>query len=209
MDEEKEAERPATPETEEDGEINDGEKVRKAFIPRVPCKYYQRGKCTWGRTCKFLHPGVNDTGNYSFLEFQDPNAKVYERQSLEQAEAEQAAAAASREAMAAETAAESAWERGVRQAREMKERARLRKLAEKDTFREKQMNLSLREFEEEGENDERYMNVEKYGARGELGSGEGETWFEVLHIDDGASSPTCFLDNCFVEGRCLEFVFGF
>lgn len=64
---------------EEDGEINDGEKPKKAFIPRVLCKYYQRGKCSWGRGCKFLHPGVNDTGNYSFLEFQDPNAKVFQR----------------------------------------------------------------------------------------------------------------------------------
>ena len=52
---------------EEDGEINDGEKTKKAFVPRVLCKYYQRGKCTWGRTCKFLHPGVNDTGRYIIL----------------------------------------------------------------------------------------------------------------------------------------------
>ena len=48
--------------SEEEGEINDGERVKKAFIPRVLCKYYQRGKCSWGRGCKFLHPGVNDTG---------------------------------------------------------------------------------------------------------------------------------------------------
>lgn len=50
--------------SEEEGEINDGEKVKKAFIPRVLCKYYQRGKCSWGRGCKFLHPGVNDTGKF-------------------------------------------------------------------------------------------------------------------------------------------------
>ena len=50
--------------SEEEGEINDGESVKKAFIPRILCKFHQRGKCTWGRTCKFLHPGVNDTGTY-------------------------------------------------------------------------------------------------------------------------------------------------
>lgn len=127
------------------------------------CKYYQRGKCTWGRTCKFLHPGVNDTGNYNFLEFQDPNAKVFQQQSVDQAEAEQQAAA-DREAMKeTEPPTETAWERGLRQAREMKEKARLRKLAAKEagSFKDKQMNLSLKEFEDEVENDERYMNVEK------------------------------------------------
>lgn len=161
--EEKEIKAPATPETEEDGEINDGEKVKKAFIPRVLCKYYQRGKCTWGRTCKFLHPGVNDTGNYNFLEFQDPNAKVFQQQSMDQAEAEQQAAAEREAIREAEPPTETAWERGLRQAREMKEKARLRKLAAKEagSFKDKQMNLSLKEFEDEVENDERYMNVEK------------------------------------------------
>jgi len=157
-DEFKEQQAPATPETEEDGEINDGEKVKKAFIPRVLCKYYQRGKCTWGRTCKFLHPGVNDTGNYSFLEFQDPNAKVYQQQQVSTGErpAEEAAGENGSEAAAV---TESAWERGLRHAREMKEKAKQRKLAEKDQFDDKKMNLSLKEFENETENDERYFNV--------------------------------------------------
>ncbi len=147
---------PSSPETEEDGEINDGEKVKKAFIPRVLCKYYQRGKCTWGRTCKFLHPGVNDTGNYSFLEFQDPNAKVYQQQ-FNAPEAVDKTADTTAETEAVQT--ESAWERGLRHAREMKEKAKQRKLAEKDQFDDKKMNLSLKEFENEKENDERYFNV--------------------------------------------------
>jgi hypothetical protein len=48
---------------DEEGEINDGETTKRTFIPRIHCKYYQRGKCSWGKSCKFLHPGVNDTGN--------------------------------------------------------------------------------------------------------------------------------------------------
>ena len=144
-------------EEEEDGEINDGEKLKKAFIPRVLCKYYQRGKCTWGRSCKFLHPGVNDTGNYSFLEFQDPNAKVYQHQS----ENEKSNATSSQAADESSVQTESAWERGLRQAKEMKEKAQRRKLMEKDQFDDKKMNLSLKEFENEKENDERYFNIEK------------------------------------------------
>lgn len=150
---------PEVPKEEEDGEINDGEKVKKAFIPRVLCKYYQRGKCTWGRTCKFLHPGVNDTGNYSFLEFQDPNAKVYEQAAAVPSDLDSANAKEAEFVEPEQT--ETAWERGLRHAREMKEKAKARKLLEKETFEDKKMNLSLKEFENEKENDERYFNVEK------------------------------------------------
>lgn len=109
---------------------------------------------------------MNDTGNYNFLEFQDPNAKVFQQQSMDQAEAEQQAAADREAIQDAEAPTETAWERGLRQAREMKEKARLRKLAAKEagSFKDKQMNLSLKEFEDEVENDERYMNVEKYNV---------------------------------------------
>ena len=141
--------------------------MKKAFVPRVLCKYYQRGKCTWGRGCKFLHPGVNDTGNYSFLEFQDPNAKVYQQQQLTVSATASISAAASERPTgtvskndAAET--ESAWERGLRHAKEMKEKALRRKQTEGEQFADKKMNLSLKEFENEKENDERYVNVERY-----------------------------------------------
>lgn len=169
-----------TKESEEEGEINDGEKVKKAFIPRVLCKYYQRGKCTWGRGCKFLHPGVNDTGNYSFLEFQDPNLKLYQQAQQQQQAAAAAAAAKSNSETDLTSSAEpnerpstgaadnqpiqteSAWERGLRHAKEMKERAKRRKQMEKDQFDDKKMNLSLKDFENEKDNDERYINAERY-----------------------------------------------
>lgn len=141
-------------EDEEDGEINDGEKLKKTFIPRKLCKYYQRGKCTWGRTCKFLHPGVNDTGNYSFLEYQDPTAKAFQ---AGQSRADGEGGGDASEPIKTETA----WERGLRHAKEMKEKALRRKQMEKDQFEDKKMNLSLKEFENEDDNDERYMNVEK------------------------------------------------
>jgi len=42
----------------------------------------------------------------------------------------------------------------------MKEKALRRKQTEGDQFADKKMNLSLKEFENEKENDERYVNVE-------------------------------------------------
>lgn len=56
---------------------------------------------------------------------------------------------------------ETAWERGLRHAKEMKERAMRRKQMEKDQFADKKMNLSLKDFENEKENDERYFNAER------------------------------------------------
>ena len=43
----------------------------------------------------------------------------------------------------------------------MKTKAQKRKIIEKDDFYDKKMNLSLKEYEIEKENDERYINVEK------------------------------------------------
>jgi len=31
-------------------------------VPRETCRFYQRGNCTWGDRCRFIHPGVNDKG---------------------------------------------------------------------------------------------------------------------------------------------------
>jgi nuclear protein NHN1 len=152
-------------EEEEEGEINDGEKLKKAFVPKILCKFYQRGKCTWGRACKFLHPGVNDTGSYNFLEFQDPNAKVYQQQqqiiSMDPKKSQSIDVDNTTNEASKELQTESAWERGLRHAKEMKEKALKRKQIEKEEFDDKKMNLSLKEFEDEKENDERHLNIEK------------------------------------------------
>jgi hypothetical protein len=110
---------------------------------------------------------LNKIGNYSFLEFQDPNAKVYQQQAppqqappdLDDSEAQVGGSTSSKDNQPIQT--ESAWERGLRHAKEMKERAMRRKQIEKDQFDDKKMNLSLKDFENEKENDERYINAER------------------------------------------------
>ena len=44
----------------------------------------------------------------------------------------------------------------------MKDKAKMRKQNEKEDFHDKKMNLSLKEYEIEKENDERYINIEKW-----------------------------------------------
>ena len=46
----------------EEGEIKEpGERTKRPFIKPM-CRFFQRGHCTWGINCRFLHPGVNDKG---------------------------------------------------------------------------------------------------------------------------------------------------
>uniref|UniRef100_A0A3B4A7J2 C3H1-type domain-containing protein n=1 Tax=Periophthalmus magnuspinnatus TaxID=409849 RepID=A0A3B4A7J2_9GOBI len=54
----------------EEGEVKDpsDRKIR----PRPICRFFMKGNCTWGMNCRFIHPGVNDKGNYSLITKPDP-----------------------------------------------------------------------------------------------------------------------------------------
>ena len=99
------------------------------------------------------------------MEYQDPTAQLFQQQQQYKEatiEAGPTKAAAHADEQPAAEQTESAWERGLRHAKEMKEKAMRRKQMDKDQFDEKKMNLSLKEFEDEKENDERYMNIERF-----------------------------------------------
>lgn len=59
---EKEKEKQPREELEE-GEVTDEDDVRpEETEPRPVCRFFSRGQCTWGASCRFLHPGVTDKG---------------------------------------------------------------------------------------------------------------------------------------------------
>lgn len=94
------------PEELEEGELTDEDDVRpEETEPRPVCRFFSRGQCTWGASCRFLHPGVTDKGNYTMFEMIRPVVGVeYRGFPASRLEA---------------PPMESAWERALRSAKEM------------------------------------------------------------------------------------------
>ncbi|ESN94369.1 hypothetical protein HELRODRAFT_189384 [Helobdella robusta] len=115
----------------EEGEIK--EPGAKKPFSRALCRFFSRGSCTWGINCRFLHPGVNDKGNYTMLEQQHQYAQPPPPHlpgmlpllrgpppppwMHEMASESEFAAVGGGEGM---SALESAWERGLRHAKEIR-----------------------------------------------------------------------------------------
>lgn len=175
---ENEAEKRETEEGEahsDDGELDDDEDceegeirepgTRKPFIPPI-CRFFTRGACTWGNNCRFIHPGVNDKGNYRMIERPEFGPATYgqgsgpwqgpgEKPAAEEIEEEELPPPPPMPPKV-----ETAWERGLRHAKEQLKKANMRKEQETD-FEQKRLNLSVEEeFEINKEND-RYKNLHK------------------------------------------------
>lgn len=173
-----EAEKRETEEGEahsDDGELDDDEDceegeirepgTRKPFIPPI-CRFFTRGACTWGNNCRFIHPGVNDKGNYRMIERPEFGPATYgqgsgpwqgpgEKPAAEEIEEEELPPPPPMPPKV-----ETAWERGLRHAKEQLKKANMRKEQETD-FEQKRLNLSVEEeFEINKEND-RYKNLHK------------------------------------------------
>ena len=141
----------------EEGEVTDDDENRpEENEPKPVCRFYTRGQCTWGVSCRFLHPGVTDKGNYTMFDMvrpvpvQQPQIvpafPVYpdyrvERPPIHLPPHHLAAAAPYPHARAPPAEAETAWERGLRTAKEMMRKANKRKEQDVD-FDEKKMNLT-------------------------------------------------------------------
>uniref|UniRef100_A0A8C9JDP3 Zinc finger CCCH-type containing 18 n=1 Tax=Panthera tigris altaica TaxID=74533 RepID=A0A8C9JDP3_PANTA len=141
----------------EEGEVKDpsDRKVR----PRPPCRFFMKGNCTWGMNCRFIHPGVNDKGNYSLITKAEPfppnGAPPLGPHPL--MPANPWGGPVVDEILPPpppEPPTESAWERGLRHAKEVLKKATIRKEQEPD-FEEKRFTVTIgedeREFDKENE----------------------------------------------------------
>ncbi|XP_027241473.1 zinc finger CCCH domain-containing protein 18 isoform X2 [Cricetulus griseus] len=117
------------------------------------------GNCTWGMNCRFIHPGVNDKGNYSLITKTEPfppnGAPPLGPHPL--MPANPWGAPVVDEILPPpppEPPTESAWERGLRHAKEVLKKATIRKEQEPD-FEEKRFTVTIgeddREFDKENE----------------------------------------------------------
>lgn len=132
----------------EDGEVTDGDDKRpEESEPKAVCRFFTRGQCTWGMSCRFLHPGTTDKGNYTMFDMVRPIPvpqavpimPAYDYR-IERPPMHMPPFAGHSRAQPAGDS-ESAWERGLRTAKEMMRKANKRKEQDSD-FDEKKMNLS-------------------------------------------------------------------
>lgn len=119
----------------EEGELSDGDDARpEETEPRPVCRFYNRGQCTWGVSCRFLHPGVTDKGNYTMFDMVRPMAYPphasapheyrphIDRPNIVRPLSNYGAPAHPPKVEEAPT--ESAWERGLRHAKEVRYRVK-------------------------------------------------------------------------------------
>lgn len=136
----------------EDGEVTDGDDKRpEESEPKAVCRFFTRGQCTWGMSCRFLHPGTTDKGNYTMFDMIRPIPvpqsapiipPVYDyRNDRPPIHHMPPHAAYGHPRVPPVADNESAWERGLRTAKEMMRKANKRKEQDID-FDEKKMNLS-------------------------------------------------------------------
>nr|XP_008507093.1 PREDICTED: zinc finger CCCH domain-containing protein 18 [Equus przewalskii] len=125
----------------------------------IPFRGQVKGNCTWGMNCRFIHPGVNDKGNYSLITKAEPfppnGAPPLGPHPL--MPANPWGGPIVDEILPPpppEPPTESAWERGLRHAKEVLKKATIRKEQEPD-FEEKRFTVTIgedeREFDKENE----------------------------------------------------------
>ncbi|KAL5021690.1 hypothetical protein ScPMuIL_000845 [Solemya velum] len=150
----------------DDGEVEDDEDCEEGEIKepggrriytKPTCRFYIKGHCTWGMNCRFLHPGINDKGNYRLIERPGFNNEglgpwgPFGRGGPMGMDNHFEPEPPPRPPVVPPV--ETAWERGVRNAKELRKKATERKEQESN-FEDKKLNLSLPLEDEKDHNKE-------------------------------------------------------
>ncbi|XP_059489694.1 zinc finger CCCH domain-containing protein 18 isoform X2 [Neocloeon triangulifer] len=136
----------------EEGECTDGEDARPEEESKPVCRFYNRGQCTWGANCRFVHPGVTDKGNYTMFDMVRPLVPTNGPPGFDVPYDRPYGSGLGSGEPFDGPPLESAWERGLRHAKEMMKKATRRKETDMD-FEEKKMNLGLGQEDLDKEND--------------------------------------------------------
>ncbi|CAG7819145.1 unnamed protein product [Allacma fusca] len=138
----------------EEGEVTDDED-RNNKDPKPVCRFFGKGQCTWGSNCRFLHPGVTDKGLYTMFDPMRPLLPIPNNPATSTVKPGLLGIAPPNFPPIVKTeepVIESAWERGLRNAKEIIKQSVKRKETDID-FEEKKMNLTLAQEEIDKEND--------------------------------------------------------
>lgn len=105
------------------------------------CKFFEMGNCTWGERCRYLHPGVNDKGNYDMFSDEPPKQAGNRRHPAFAPPHHRRPDPFWPEPppFIPPPVAETAWEKGLRHAKEMKKRAMQRKVQEPDFMQKREV----------------------------------------------------------------------
>jgi len=146
------------------------------------CRYFLQGRCHWGSNCKYLHP-TNETNKSLSLIVENCSTNKTDSSPPNSAGLSipptppnnwisssanshffpnpmiRGPAPISVMPIGSATGAESAWERGLRSAKTLREQSMRRKQQDKD-FNEKKFNLSLRDAMDEKDVDDSQTNVD-------------------------------------------------
>lgn len=158
----------------EEGEVSDEDEARpEETEPRPVCRFFSRGQCTWGASCRFLHPGVTDKGHYTMFEVVRPTLLSEYGSALSNSGRPPSLLEDPRIGLppghqASQPPIESAWERGLRTAKEMLRKSIKRKEQDMD-FEEKKMNLTLAQHQQDEEEDAGLVAL----GRGDVENGGG------------------------------------
>lgn len=123
------------------------------------CRFFEMGNCTWGDRCRYLHPGVNDKGNYDMFCDEPPKRPEIPLQQAFHPPPHLHPDPFWEEPppFIPPPAAETAWEKGLRHAKEMKKRALQRKVQEPDFLQKREVISTIGALNED--RDMEFVNI--------------------------------------------------